>query len=145
MTRPEKVSPPPSRSVYTLDDGMIMAKEIWCGRNSTGLSGWKERKLTCMSRFVIITMTKELILGSLNSEFSSSSAPALSKSAACNCLAKLGLGRGLNSTGFSTMGASVLYILNQVLTRLRNERRGPSPRLYVDQRVGSETAGSRDP
>jgi len=30
MTRPENVSPPPIRSAYTLDDGTMMKKEIWC-------------------------------------------------------------------------------------------------------------------
>jgi len=29
MTRPENVSPPPSRSVYALDDGTMVKKEIW--------------------------------------------------------------------------------------------------------------------
>lgn len=44
MTRPEKVSPPPSRSAYRLEDGTMTKKEIWRNEGSTVSLSWKEPK-----------------------------------------------------------------------------------------------------
>ena len=85
MTRPENVSPPPSLSAYTLDDGTMMKKEIWC---PGGIQHENDRAggkcgMTCMSTFVVSTTTRELVFGSLNSGFSSSPTTTSSGSATC--------------------------------------------------------------
>ena len=85
-----------------------------------------EGEITCMSRFVMSTTTRELIFGSLNSGFSSFPRIAPSGSATCSCFPKLELGQGADGNGSSTTATSTLDILDlSVLTQPHDQRRGP--------------------
>ena len=116
MTSPENDSPPPNRSAYTLDDGTTMKKEIWRFlRISTGIG--RKRGITCMSRFVMSTRTRELILGSLNSGFSSLMVITSSISVACGRFPEPEFGREVKWAGSSRTATLALDILDSsVLT-----------------------------
>ena len=89
-----------------------------------------------MSRFVVSTMARELIFGSLNSGFSSSPTARLSGSTACSRFSKLELGRGVDGDASSTTATSVLDILDLgVLAQPCYRRRGPPSRLLIEFRT----------
>ena len=75
-----------------------------------------------MSTFVMNTMTRELIFGSLNSGFSSCSMIDSSGSATCFD-PRLGFGPGMDCNGSSTTAMFVLDILDlSVLTQPYDQR-----------------------
>lgn len=79
------------------------------GKTSRKFTGWQERKVTCMNAFVMITMTRELILGSLNSGFSSS--PVLAPSGSVNWdrfSCKLEIGWEVGCVGSATSALDML-------------------------------------
>jgi hypothetical protein len=94
-----------------------------------------------MSRFVVSTMAREPILGSLNSEFSSSPMARLSGSAAGDRFSKLELGRGVDGDATSTTVTSALDILDLgVLAQPCYRRWGPPSRLLIEFRTTNDGA-----
>jgi hypothetical protein len=106
-------------------------------KESTQVPSVRRRyEITCMSRFVVSTMARELIFGSLNSGFSSSPMARLSGSAACGRFSKLELGRGVDGDASSTTATSVLDILDLgILAQPCYGRRGPPSRLLIEFRT----------
>ena len=80
--------------------------------------------MTCMSAFVVSTMTRELVLGSLNSGFWSSPMITSSGSSTCGCFPKLEFGGDESCNGSSTTSTSTLDILDLgVVTQPHGDQR----------------------